>query len=251
MKKLKQLFSEALLLERSIPGVVMALFIISIIAMNLLANKSISLPVEWMALDCGIIFSWLTFLLLDMVTRHFGPKAATMMSVMALMINLFMALMFFIGSCIPGLWGESFVDEGGELINVALDNTFRGTWYVLLGSSIAFIVSSVINNELNWLIGKLFSSKEKKGFGVYAARSYISTIIAQFADNLVFALIVSHNFFGWTMTQCFVCAATGACLELLCEIIFSPIGYRVSKRWARRNVGALYIDCIREHGGRV
>jgi len=251
MSKIKQLFKEALLLERSVPGVVMALFIISIIAMNLLANKSIILPVDWMALDCGIIFSWLTFLLLDMVTRHFGPKAATMMSIMALIVNLFMALMLFIGSVIPGLWGESFVDEGGELINIALDNTFRGTWYVLLGSSVAFIVSSVVNNELNWVVGKLFKRKEKKGFGVYAARSYVSTVIAQFVDNLVFALIVSHNFFGWTMTQCLVCALTGAVIEMLCEIVFSPIGYRVSKRWEAKKVGSAYIDYVKEHGGRI
>ncbi|MBR6350207.1 MAG: hypothetical protein IKR67_06645, partial [Lachnospiraceae bacterium] len=84
MNRLKSLFKEAVLLERSIPGVVSALFILSIVAMNLLANKSINLPFDWMALDCGIIFSWLVFLLMDMVTRHFGPRAATMLSVIAL-----------------------------------------------------------------------------------------------------------------------------------------------------------------------
>lgn len=251
MKRLKNFLSDALLFERSVPGVVLALFIASIIAMNLLANKSISLPVEWMALDCGIIFSWLIFLLLDMVTRRFGPRAAHMLTIMALLVNLFVALMLFIASVIPGLWGESFVDSGGDIINTALDNTFRGTWYVLLGSSVAFIVSAIANNEINWLIGKLFSRKEKKGFGIYAARSFISTALAQFIDNLVFALIVSHNFFGWTMTQCLVCAATGAVIELLCEIIFSPIGYRIAKRWEKSGVGNAYIEKARAEGGRV
>lgn len=214
MNKLKSLFQEALLLERSIPGLVSALFILSIVAMNLLANKSINLPFDWLALDCGIIFSWLVFLLMDMVTKHFGPRAATMLSVIALIVNLFMALMLFIGSVIPGLWGESFVEGSENVINYALDHTFRGTWYVLLGSSVAFIVSSIVNNELNWLI-------------------------------------VSHNFFGWTMTQCIMCAVTGAVVELICEVIFSPIGYRVAKRWKKREAGKLYIDYIREKGGRV
>lgn len=182
--------------------------------MNLLANKSINLPFDWLALDCGIIFSWLVFLLMDMVTKHFGPRAATMLSVIALIVNLFMALMLFIGSVIPGLWGESFVEGSENVINFALDHTFRGTWYVLLGSSVAFIVSSIVNNELNWLI-------------------------------------VSHNFFGWTMTQCIMCAVTGAVVELICEVIFSPIGYRVAKRWKKREAGKLYIDYIREKGGRV
>ncbi|MBQ1285277.1 MAG: hypothetical protein IIY19_02405, partial [Lachnospiraceae bacterium] len=59
MNKVKSLLKEAVLLERSVPSVVSALFILSIVAMNLLANKSITLPFDWLALDCGIIFSWL------------------------------------------------------------------------------------------------------------------------------------------------------------------------------------------------
>lgn len=249
MNKVKGLFREAVLLERSIPGVVSALFILSIVAMNLLANKSISLPFDWLALDCGIIFSWLVFLLMDMITKHFGPRAATLLSVIALIINLFMALMFLLGSLIPGVWGESYVEGSEGIINLALDHTFRGTWYVLLGSSIAFIVSSIVNNELNWLVGKI--TKKENTFGTFALRSYVSTFIAQFIDNLVFALIVSHHFFGWTMTQCVMCAVTGAVVELLCEVIFSPIGYRVAKRWKEKEVGTKYIAYIKEIGGRI
>ena len=268
MNKVKSLFREAVLLERSIPGIVSALFILSIVAMNLLANKSIALPFDWLALDCGIIFSWLVFLLMDMITKHFGPRAATMLSVIALIVNLFMALMFLLGSLIPGMWGESYVDGSEAVINFALDHTFRGTWYVLLGSSVAFIVSSIVNNELNWLIGKLAGRRAgdvtagdatagdaaprgKSGFGVFALRSYVSTLIAQFIDNLVFALIVSHNFFGWTMTQCVMCAVTGAIVELLCEIIFSPIGYKVANRWKKKEVGKPYLTYMKEIGGRV
>ena len=261
MNKLKDLFREAVLLERSIPGVVSALFILSIVSMNLLANKSINLPFDWLALDCGIIFSWIVFLVMDMVTKHFGPRAATMLSVIALIANLFMALMFLLGSLIPGVWGESYVEGSEQIIITALDNTFRGTWYVLLGSSVAFIVSSVVNNELNWLVGKLAEKRAsgvagdapraKNGFGVFALRSYVSTFIAQFIDNLVFALIVSHIFFGWTMTQCVMCAVTGAIVELLCEVIFSPIGYRVAKRWKKNDVGEKYITYLKEIGGRI
>lgn len=249
MNKVKSLFKEAVLLERSVPGVVSALFILSIVTMNLLANKSITLPFDWLALDCGFIFSWLVFLLMDMVTKHFGPRAAIILSVIALIVNLFMALMLLLGSLIPGVWGESYVEGSEQIINLALDHTFRGTWYVLLGSSIAFIVSSVVNNELNWLVGKW--AKGKNGFGVFALRSYVSTFIAQFIDNLLFALIVSHNFFGWTMTQCVMCALTGAVAELLCEIIFSPIGYRIANRWRKKEVGIPYLTYIREIGGRV
>ena len=198
--------------------------------MNLLANKSINTGLDWLALDCGILFSWLTFLSMDVMTHCYGPRAATLMSIAALLFNLLMALVFFIAGHIPGVWGESFV-EGSELvINTALDNTFSGTWYIILGSSIAFISSALINNFLNYGLGKLVGSR---GFGAFALRSYVSTFIGQFADNLIFALIVSKLFFGWTLLQCFTCALTGAAAELLFEVVFSPLGYRISRRIMR------------------
>ena len=50
-------------------------------------------------------------------------------------------------------------------------------------------------------------------------------MIGQFVDNLVFAFMVSFVFFAWTPLQCVTCALTGAIVELLFEIIFSPLGY--------------------------
>ena len=50
------------------------------------------------------------------------------------------------------------------------------------------------------------------------------------ADNLIFALLVSKLFFGWTLLQCVTCALTGAVMELLFEVVFSPLGYRLSRQ---------------------
>lgn len=225
---MKKAFSEFRSLLQTVPPVLITLMVLSVVGMNLLANKSINTGLDWLALDCGIIFSWLIFLTMDILTHCCGPRAATMMSVAALVLNLFMALMFFLASLIPGVWGESFVEGSEAVINAALDNTFAGTWYIILGSSVAFICSAFINNFLNYGIGKLL--KKEGGFGAFALRSYVSTFIGQFADNLIFALIVSRVFFGWTWLQCFTCALTGAVMELLFEIVFSPAGYRLSRR---------------------
>ena len=234
---MKKAFSEFRSLLQTVPPVLITLMVLSVVGMNLLANKSINTGLDWLALDCGIIFSWLIFLTMDILTHCYGPRAATMMSVAALILNLFMALMFFLASLIPGVWGESFVEGSEAVINTALDNTFAGTWYIIFGSSIAFICSAFINNFLNYGIGKLL--KKEGGFGAFALRSYVSTFIGQFADNLIFALIVSRVFFGWTWLQCFTCALTGAVMELLFEIVFSPAGYRRSRRIiAKRGEGA-------------
>ena len=225
---MKKTVSDFRTLLRTVPPLLVSLLILSVVGMNLLANKSINTGVDWLALDCGILFSWLTFLCMDVLTHCYGPKAATALSFTALALNLFMALIFFLASRIPGVWGESFVEGSEDVINSALDNTFGGTWFIILGSSVAFLASAVLNNFLNYGIGRLL--KRKQGFGVFAARSYISTFLAQFADNLIFALLVSKLFFGWTLLQCLTCALTGAVMELLFEVLFSPMGYRIARK---------------------
>ena len=239
MNLFKSFFVETKELMRSVPSLVVASFFLSLVGMNLLANKSINLPVDFLALDAGILFSWVCFLSMDMVVRRFGLRGANILTVLGLGFNLFMALIFFAASWIPGIWGESYVEGSESIINAALDGTFRGTWYVLLGSSLAFLISALVNNFTNVFLGKVFKGE---GRGSFYARSYISTFLGQFIDNLVFALVVSHIFFGWSMTQVFMCALTGAVVELLFEVLFSPLGYRVYRKWVQEGVGQAYVD---------
>ncbi len=242
-QKIKDFFYETRLLVQSVPSFIFAAFILSLFAMNLLANKSIGLGVDWLALDTGIIVSWVAFLCMDVLTKHFGPKAATKLSIIAICVNLFACLILYLASIIPGVWG-AYYDYGElDVINSALNGTFGGTWYVLMGSTIAFIGSAIVNNFANWGIGKAFK-RNPDGFGAFILRSYASTAIGQFVDNIVFALIVSHFFFGWTIIQCLTCAATGMIVELIVEAVFSPLGYKVCDAMRKNDVGKKYFDYI-------
>ena len=233
----KKVWEDYKVLLRSIPASTVTLFIVSVIMMNLLANKElISLP--WLALDCGFAVSWVSFLCMDMVCKRFGARASIMVSVMALGVNLAVSLVFWLLTLTPGMWG-AYYDTGLFEVNDALNATIGGTWYVVLGSSCAMLTSSVVNSLFNQAIGRL---EHKNTFGAFALRSYVSTGIAQFVDNLVFAVIVSHTFFGWTWLQVLTCSLTGAAAELLCEVFLSPVGYRVVRGWERENVGELYLQ---------
>ena len=233
----KKVWGDYKVLLRSIPASTVTLFIVSVIMMNLLANKElIGLP--WLALDCGFAVSWVSFLCMDMICKRFGARASIMVSVMALGINLGVSLVFWLLTLTPGMWG-AYYDTGLLEVNDALNATIGGTWYVVLGSSCAMLTSSVVNSLLNQAIGRL---EHKNTFGAFALRSYVSTGIAQFVDNLVFAIIVSHTFFGWTWLQVLTCSLTGAAAELLCEVFLSPVGYRVVRGWERENVGELYLQ---------
>ena len=237
MERIKRTgWADTKLLFRSIPSVVAALFTISVVTMNLLANKTIYQS-EVLALDGGILVSWLSFLCMDVVTKHFGPKAATKLSVFAMLVNLLVCLIFFIVSIIP-----SDADD-----YTAFNSIIGGTWFILLSSTVAFLASAVINNFLNWSIGRLFR-RDPDGRLAYVTRSYVSTFIGQFFDNLIFALLTFTVFapifwdgFHWTLLQCFTCSLFGAGAELLMEVIFSPVGYWVLKRWKKDGVGEEYI----------
>lgn len=235
--------TETTLLLRSIPSTVVSLFVVSVICMNLLANKTI-IQTKYIVLDGGILISWISFMCMDIITKYFGPKASNKVAVLASAINLLTCLIFYVASIIPS--------DANDY--TALNEILGGTWFILLGSTIAFLLSAVINNLINWLIGKAFYNNPD-GKAAYAAQSYISTFIGQFMDNLIFSVIVFMIFapiywngFCWTLLQCTMCALTGAIAELIMEIVFSPIGYSIIKKWKEQNVGAQYLTFI--NGGR-
>ena len=242
---LRREYTDTKILMRSIPATVVTLFVVSVICMNLLANKTL-LQLPWIALDGGILISWLSFMCMDIITKHFGPKASNRISVLACGINLLTCAIFFIASAIPSNAGDFS----------AFDGIFGGTWFILLGSTVAFLASAVLNNTLNWLIGRMIRRKPD-GKLAYALRTYVSTFIGQFFDNFLFSIIVFVIFapifwdgFSWTVLQCAMCALTGAVAELIMEIIFSPIGYRITKRWREGQVGKAYLDHVAERSSR-
>ncbi len=234
---LKETLEDYKILLRSIPASTITVFVVSVILMNLLANKElVSFP--YLALDCGFTLSWVAFLCQDMICKRFGPKASVKVSIMALACNLAVSLLFWLVSLAPGMWGAYYTTESIE-VNAALNSTIGGSWYVVLGSSVAMLCSSFVNSHVNQFIGHL---TDDGTFAKFALRSYVSTGVGQFVDNLVFALIVSYNFFGWTPVQVITCSITGALAELACEILLSPVGFRVATGWEREGVGEDYVQ---------
>ena len=97
---IKKVMEDYKVLLRSIPAATVSLFFVSVIMMNLLANKElISLP--YLALDCGFVVSWVSFLCQDMICKRFGAKASIKISILALAVNL-----AFLGGCHDTQRGE-------------------------------------------------------------------------------------------------------------------------------------------------
>ena len=233
--RIKADWADTRLLFRCIPATVATLFAVSVVMMNILANKTIYQS-AFLALDGGILVSWLSFLCMDVVTKAFGPKAATKLSVFAIGINLIVCFFFYIVSIIPT--EEDFS---------AFNQTVGGTWFILLSSTVAFLSSACINNFMNWGIGRAFK-RNPDGKLAFFTRCYASTFLGQFFDNFIFAILTFTVFapifwdgFSWTYLQCFTCSLLGAGIELVCEVVFSPLGYKIVRRWEREGIADPYI----------
>lgn len=240
-KFLKQELTDYKILLRNIPSPTILFFTLSVVCANLMANKEL-INFKYLALDCGFAFSWIMFLCMDIICKRYGAKASVKISIFALGINLFVCASFFLLSKIPGNWGEFYTHQN-EVINVSLNKTFGGSWYIVLGSATASLISSIVNALINKTVGTFVEKKlQKDNFTTFAIRSYVSTFVAQFADNFIFATMVSKLFFGWTWTQVLLCSIVAATFELFCEVIFSKLGYRILCKWENDQVGKEYFE---------
>ena len=218
-------YRETMEAVKVVPTIAVVFFVLSIVLMNQLAATSL-VETSWLCLDSGIFVAWFSFLAMDVVVKTFGPKITNRLILFALVINVFCCLILNIPLVIDCIKTNDF----------SMDS-FIAPFWVIGASAIAFLLSGIINTAVNHTIGiKLEHISEKAS---YAVRTYVSTALGQFLDNLVFGLLFTlpASIIGvWGSTsQTFIgivgVAFVGAIVELLCEIIFSPVGFKISKQW--------------------
>lgn len=229
---------------RSIPPVALTLATLATVLMNILANKSI-IELPWLIQDAGICLSWVGFLVGDVVVKTFGSKNAIRMNLTALFISLLVSVLLILVSLIPGHWSAEFnyLAEDGSFtitsqeVGRSINSIIGNVWYVIIGSAIASAVGLICNGITQGAVLKKIEQKHGDHYWGFLAASTTSTVIGQLLDNIVFASLVSVRFFGWTWKQVLVCSITGAVMELICEIVFTPVTYRISKNWEKNNIG--------------
>ncbi len=239
----RNIFNEYKVLLRSIPGLVTSVFVVSVVIMNLMAGKTIIMTEpSWLGITGGLLISWIPFLCMDIVTKTFGKRAAILLNVFGLFVNLV---------CVGIFQLVTMINVGAATAEqyATFNAAFAQTWQILLASSIAFVISGVVNSLVNAAIGNRFKANPD-GVAAYITRTYVSTAIGQFVDNMIFTALAFLVFFklsigtslGWTWLTVLGTSAFGALLELVMEMVFSPIGYKVCKSWQKENVGEAYIN---------
>ena len=235
---------------RSVPSLALALITVATVLMNILANKSI-INLPWLIQDAGILMSWVGFLVGDLLVKAFGSKNAIRVNLTCLGISLFISGLLAIVAVVPGEWSPVFdptINPGdlGSNINAAVNSVMGNVWYVILGSAVASAVGLVVNGLTQGLLIKKIETKHGDKYWGFFVASAASTMIGQIIDNMVFALLVSVKFFGWTWTQVMVCSLTGAIFELIIELVFSPLTYRISRNWKKNSIGTEWMKADKD-----
>lgn len=236
ISKIKSIIDDYKMLLRNVPAFVTVTFVLVTVLMNFSAAKII-VNIGGFAVTGGFIVSFVPFLCMDCVTKRFGARAAIMLNILSALGNVFAVVLLSIVAAIPT-----------ETPYPEFEYIFGGVWFICLSSTLAFVISGVINSLLNAAIGKLFK-KKPDGAAAFSARSFVSTFIGQAIDNFLFIagvyVLFAPIFWGMEPLSVWTCLGTavfGGLLELLVEVAFGWVGYRTVKRWDRENIGKEYID---------
>jgi len=240
MSKIKEVIADYKLLLENVPTLMTLMFVVSTIAMNVAAAKII-FNIGGAVFTGGFIISFMPFLAMDTVTRRLGARASIMLNVLSALFNVLFVIFMAIVAAIPT-----------ETPYLEFNYIFSGVWFIVLASTVAFVVSGVANSLINAAIGKLFGNDGVKAVEFYS-RSFISTFIGQAIDNFLF-IYISYGIFApiiWgsdrvSVLGCIGTAVVGGFIELLLEVVFGPLALHIVKVWEHNNVGHEYIEAHKD-----
>ncbi len=233
--KVKAFFKSYVDAFRKVPAWLIALSAVTTVLMNLLANKTLYSDGVYLSIDCGLMVSWVMFLVMDIATQRYGGKASFAITIFDVVVALAMSGIMVGVAAIPesAVSGWFQTEEAAGAMNGLVGNSYL----VILTSLFAFICSSGVDILSNVTIGKLFNKTKTfegesnkrtfKGFIVYFFRAYGSTFLSQLTDNLVFQGIAYPLLFTIPCSplSIFLGATLAAVVELVVEFIFAPVGY--------------------------
>ena len=100
MKYLKKEWEDYKVLLNNVPAMVLSVFVLSVVCMNLMANKELYSS-QYFCINSGLALSWISFLCMDCICKRFGAKASAKISMLVMLINIVTVIVFKLLSMTP------------------------------------------------------------------------------------------------------------------------------------------------------
>lgn len=160
----------------------------------------------------GILVSWITFMINDIVTEVYGKETSIKVFVIAGILNTIIVILAQLLIALPGSYEEQ---------NIAFAQIFSNSVRTTLASLTAFYIGNYINMKV-----MLTMKGDKNNEGLFG-RAVVSTVLGQFTDNMLFVTIafapIGLSAFEMTWVDILTSVIGGTCIETLVESIFVPI----------------------------
>lgn len=188
-----------------------AIYTASIIIQNILATKQIDIIT--FTVTTGILVSPIVFIIQDIISEIFGYKEAKKMVLLGFIMNFVAVMLFILAIMIPSseFWNNQ------TAFSTILGTTFR----ISVASFIAYIVGSLTNSKI------MVNLKNKFPHSLFI-RAISSTIVGQFLDNTLFAIIAFIGVLPFSTIVSMIIG--GTIFETLYEIVFYPITKTLIKK---------------------
>ena len=156
-----------------------ALFIASLIACNLIANKFVKVDLGFytFVLSAGVLPYPITFLVTDLLSEIFGKKETQKVVISGFIASIFVIGIIYLGAMFPAIQDSKVSDE-------IYDTTFKSTWRVILASMTAYLTAQLIDVKVFHFWKKLTNGK------MLWLRNNGSTVFSQLIDSTLVTTVI-------------------------------------------------------------
>jgi uncharacterized integral membrane protein (TIGR00697 family) len=210
--------------------VMAGIFITSAIVAELISAKLVYMGPYLSPMIAGIVPWPVVFLLTDVMNEYFGKQAVRRLSWITTGLIAFCFLVVFCAVKLP-------TAEGSWLSDKEFAKAFGGSLWIMSGSICAFIVSQLLDVQLFHFFNKLTKGK------MIWLRSTGSTVISQFVDSFIVALIGLYLSGAYPLKMVLTLAITGYLTKLVIAVFLTPLIY-VMHYLAKRILGEKHAHVI-------
>lgn len=197
------------------------LFITSLVACNLIANKFITVDLGFhtFVLSAGVLPYPITFLITDMLSEIYGRKKANRVVLVGFASLIFTLLITWLGGAFQAIDSSQVSDE-------LYDQTFGNANRVIFASMTAYLIAQLVDVRLFHFWKRLTDGR------MLWLRNNASTILSQLVDTTLVVGVLFYGVEDWSVMASYI--SDGWMFKAMVALADTPVIYFVlwmTRRW--------------------